>query len=177
MCFRKQRNISRAPAAVHSNIAAEHMQRCAGICVCCKCGSSAASLPALQLGQHAAAAVRATSRLNSIAMFRWQETSILASGSAAHSGPPSENYRRMSGGFIRSRAAQNSARCVSDPPQPLRSPLHEPRSVKPSGHVTTLRRAPQGLRSPLHTDASDWPTAQQHTIPPSHVLFLCLENC
>ena len=36
---------------LHSNSAAEHMQRCAGICVCSKCGSSAASLPALQLGQ------------------------------------------------------------------------------------------------------------------------------
>jgi len=79
MCFRKQRNISRAPAAVHSIIAAEHMQRCAGICVCSKCGSSAASLPALQLGQHRPATERGREQESRESRHR-MEAALVAEG-------------------------------------------------------------------------------------------------
>ena len=64
---------------LHSNIAAEHMQRCAGICVCCKCSSSAASLPALQLEQHRLAQERGREQESRESRHR-MEAALVAEG-------------------------------------------------------------------------------------------------
>ena len=65
---------------LHSNIAAEYMQRCAGICVCSKCGSSAASLPALQLGQHRPATERGREQEESRESRHRMEAALVAEG-------------------------------------------------------------------------------------------------
>ena len=44
-------HITCAGGGAQQHCSGNDMQRCAGICVCSKCGSSAASLPALLLGQ------------------------------------------------------------------------------------------------------------------------------